>query len=51
MPNNATVKCPKCGSERLYKDCLRYLADGSSVQRWLCRTCGYASLRKLMGRF
>jgi len=34
------LKCPRCGSEELYKDGLRYLAD-SSVQRWLCRNCGY----------
>ena len=33
--------CPECGSERLYKDGLRYLADGQPVQRWLCRNCGY----------
>jgi integrase len=32
--------CPQCGSNRLYRDGLRYLADGSSVQRWLCRNCG-----------
>jgi len=30
-----------CGGKRLYRDGLRYLANGSSVQRWLCRTCGY----------
>jgi len=35
------VKCPECGSQRLYKDGFRYLSDGSPVQRWLCRTCGY----------
>ena len=35
------VHCPQCGSERLYKDGLRYLKDGSTVQRWLCRNCGY----------
>jgi integrase/DNA-directed RNA polymerase subunit M/transcription elongation factor TFIIS len=35
------VKCPQCGSKCLYKDGLRYLGDGSSVQRWLCRNCGY----------
>ena len=35
------VHCPQCGSERLYKDGLRYLKDGSTVQRWLCRDCGY----------
>ena len=36
-----TVSCPRCGSERLYKDGLRYLKDGNTVQRWLCRNCGY----------
>jgi len=35
------LACPECHSEKLYKDGLRYLADGSSVQRWLCRDCGY----------
>jgi len=35
------VKCPQCGSKCLYKDGLRYLSDGTSVQRWLCRNCGY----------
>ena len=33
--------CPECGSKKLYRDGLRYLADGSSVQRWLCRNCAY----------
>jgi len=33
--------CPQCGSRLLYKDGLRYLADGSSIQRYLCRNCGY----------
>jgi hypothetical protein len=32
---------PECGSTRLYKDGLRYLADGKTIQRWLCRNCGY----------
>ncbi|MEM3010422.1 MAG: tyrosine-type recombinase/integrase [Candidatus Bathyarchaeia archaeon] len=36
-----TPACPSCGSDNLYKDGLRYLRDGSSVQRWLCRKCGY----------
>ncbi|MGQ9625193.1 MAG: tyrosine-type recombinase/integrase [Candidatus Bathycorpusculaceae bacterium] len=36
-----TPNCPECGCERVYRDGLRYLADGSSVQRWLCRNCGY----------
>jgi len=35
------VSCPQCGSKHLYKDGLRSLADGSTVQRWLCRECGY----------
>ncbi|MGQ9545490.1 MAG: tyrosine-type recombinase/integrase, partial [Candidatus Bathycorpusculaceae bacterium] len=35
------IKCPKCSSKNLYRDGLRYLADGSIAQRWLCRGCGY----------
>jgi len=31
----------ECGSKNLYRDGLRYLADGSSIQRWLCRNCAY----------
>ena len=38
---SASPLCPECGSQRLYRAGLRYLADGSSVQRWLCRDCGY----------
>jgi len=35
-------KCPQCASQGpFYKDGLRYCEDGSSVQRWLCRGCGY----------
>ncbi|RLG98933.1 hypothetical protein DRO19_03655 [Candidatus Bathyarchaeota archaeon] len=37
----ATPTCPQCGSERVWKDGVRYLADGSVIQRWLCRDCGY----------
>ena len=33
--------CPQCRSNRLYKDGLRYLSDGGTIQRWLCRDCGY----------
>ncbi|MEM1589910.1 MAG: hypothetical protein QXZ68_07725 [Candidatus Bathyarchaeia archaeon] len=33
--------CPECSSKRLYKDGLRYLADGKTVQRYSCRDCGY----------
>ena len=35
------VKCPQCDSNRLFRDGLRYLNDGSGVQRFLCRSCGY----------
>lgn len=34
------TKCPKCGSDRLYKTGFHYLQAGPA-QRWLCRTCGY----------
>lgn len=34
-------KCPECGSQQLYRDGLRYLVNGKTVQRWLCRLCGY----------
>lgn len=40
-PKSSSVKCPECGSEKLYKDGLRYRKDGSTVQRWLCRNCGF----------
>ena len=33
--------CPECGSTRLFKDGKRKLSDGSKVQRYLCRDCGY----------
>ncbi len=35
------LKCPECGGTRLFRDGLRRLPDGSAVQRWLCRKCGY----------
>lgn len=36
------LKCPECGSlGPFYKDGLRQLSNGESVQRWLCRRCGY----------
>lgn len=41
MKAKAELCCPECGSERLYKDGLRYRANGKPVQRWLCRNCGY----------
>lgn len=43
------LKCPSCGSNRLFKDGLRKLADGSKIQRYLCRDCGYrfSNLRRM----
>ncbi len=38
--SDAAIKCPQCGSERLYRDGLRYLNNNTSVQRWFCRDCG-----------
>ncbi|MEM2780539.1 MAG: hypothetical protein QW791_06710 [Candidatus Bathyarchaeia archaeon] len=35
------LRCPQCGSTLLYEDGCRYLADGSSIQRCLCRSCSY----------
>jgi integrase/recombinase XerD len=35
------LKCPECMGQSLYRDGLRYLADGTAVQRYLCRGCGY----------
>jgi integrase len=35
------LKCPECGSNRLYRAGFRYLSNGETVQRWLCRECGY----------
>jgi integrase len=32
--------CPECGSDRFYKDGLRYTNEGQ-IQRYLCRECGY----------
>ena len=33
--------CPECGSRKVWKDGLRYLKDGSIIQRYICRECGY----------
>jgi integrase len=35
------LRCPQCGSSRTWKSGLRYLKDGTPVQRLLCRSCGY----------
>ena len=33
-------KCPECGSDKTWKDGLRYIQD-TPVQRFLCRNCSY----------
>jgi integrase len=35
------MRCPECGSTRIDKAGFRYLANGSSVQRFQCCECGY----------
>jgi integrase len=35
------MTCPSCGSNSVYKDGLRYLSNGETVQRRLCRNCGH----------
>lgn len=42
-----SAKCPQCGSDRLYRAGLRYLAGGGNVQRWLCRNCGFRFSKSL----
>ena len=37
----AVLRCPECGCAGLYRDGIRSLANGESVQRWLCRNCGF----------
>ena len=32
--------CPQCGSNKLWRDGLRYSLFGDRIQRWLCRNCG-----------
>jgi integrase/predicted RNA-binding Zn-ribbon protein involved in translation (DUF1610 family) len=44
------LRCPECGSERLFRDGLRRLADGSAAQRWLCRECGFRFSERRMGK-
>jgi len=35
------IKCPQCTSRRVWKAGLRYLSTGKTLQRYLCRNCGY----------
>jgi integrase len=41
-------KCPQCNSEQSFRDGIRYLVEGITVQRWLCRDCGYRFSEKLL---
>lgn len=34
------IRCPECGSRRVWKDGVRRTNHGP-VQRWLCRSCGF----------
>jgi len=34
-------RCPVCGSTLVWKDGLRRLHNGSAVQRYLCKNCGF----------
>jgi integrase len=38
--------CPECGSNRIDKAGFRHLADGSPVQRFQCKKCGYRFSKK-----
>jgi integrase len=38
--NSPLLTCPECGSSKLVRASRYYYSNGSSVQRWLCRTCG-----------
>jgi len=39
-PLEEPLKCPECGSNRIWKDGYRY-TDKGPIQRFLCRFCGY----------
>jgi DNA-directed RNA polymerase subunit M/transcription elongation factor TFIIS len=41
QPPKPSKSCPQCKSLLLFRDGKRRLSDGSSIQRYLCRTCGY----------
>ncbi len=36
------IKCPKCGRENIRKNGMILKNDGSRVQRYQCRDCGYS---------
>ena len=40
-PKEPQLRCPECGSTKIWRDGTRKLPDGSKVQRYLCRECYY----------
>jgi transposase-like protein len=36
------IKCPKCGRENIRKNGMILKNDGTRVQRYQCRDCGYS---------
>lgn len=40
MVEDRALKCPACGTQRIWKDGIRHANEGD-VQRYLCRDCGY----------
>jgi len=38
--DTTTIQCPECGSQRLWKDGMRYEPYGE-IQRYLCRSCAH----------
>jgi transposase-like protein len=40
MLKEKTVTCPECGSQRSFKDGIRYTCTGE-IQRYICRDCAY----------
>jgi integrase/transposase-like protein len=38
--DTTTIQCPECGSQRLWKDGMRYEPYGE-IQRYLCRNCAH----------
>ena len=44
------LHCHECGSEKVWKDGKRKLWDGTKIQRWVCRRCGYRFSEESLGR-
>jgi integrase len=37
---NSSPHCPRCNSEKVWRDAKRYTRLGDVIQRWYCRDCG-----------